>query len=162
MTLATDSFVAPEVTADTMLTFQLTASDGTAMGPDDVVVTVRKVNCAPSVTLEAPRVADEGDGVQLVATGTDPDGDALTYVWTQTSGPTVTLAAGATQAFAAPAGQLGFSVTASDGTATSEPATVSVHVVPKPPEGKKGCGCATAEGLLGLAGLLVMRRRRRS
>lgn len=123
MTLATDSFVAPEVTADTMLTFQLTASDGTAMGPD---------------------------------------GDALTYVWTQTSGPTVTLAAGATQAFAAPAGQLGFSVTASDGTATSEPATVSVHVVPKPPEGKKGCGCATAEGLLGLAGLLVMRRRRRS
>ncbi len=162
VTLAADAFVAPEVTADTALTFQLTASDGTAMATDDVVVTVRNVNRPPAVTVDAPASVDEGAELRLVATGVDPDGDALTYAWTQTSGPAVTLAAGATQTFSAPAGQLGFSVTVSDGVETSAPATVSVNVVPKPPETKKGCGCGATEGLLGLVGVLALRRRRRS
>ena len=63
----------------------------------------------------------------------DPDGDQLTYLWAQTSGPTVTLsdAHAAQPTFTAPAAQatLTFQLVVSDGRAESSPASVTVTVV---------------------------------
>jgi hypothetical protein len=63
---------------------------------------------------------------------TDPDGDALAYRWTQTSGPTVALSSTTSSqpSFAAPnqSGTLSFSLTASDGQSTSTADSVSITV----------------------------------
>lgn len=67
------------------------------------------VDRSPSVVLSGAAV-EPGSLVTAVATGTDPEGRALTYRWQQTSGPTITLSAeGVTARFTAPA-QLGASV----------------------------------------------------
>lgn len=62
-------------------------------------------------------------GVQLAGSGTDADDDALTYSWTQTAGPAVSLSSttSAHPTFTAPVGPatLTFDLTVSDGTATS-------------------------------------------
>jgi len=94
-------------------------------------------------TLNEAPLADAGND-QLVGVGakvmldgfrsSDPDSDSLTFVWTQTSGPTVTLegADTATPTFVAPvtAGVLEFSLVVSDGTADSPIDTVTVTVEP--------------------------------
>jgi hypothetical protein len=49
-------------------------------------------NQAPTANAGADQTVDEGASVTLDGSGsTDPDGDALTFAWTQTSGPAVTL-----------------------------------------------------------------------
>lgn len=76
-----------------------------------------------------------GPGASVTLTGAlsaDPDGDALTYAWTQTAGPTVTLsdAAGPDPAFTAPAvtedTTLVFRLVVHDGELDSAPDTVLV------------------------------------
>ncbi len=76
-----------------------------------------------------------GPGASVALTGAlsaDPDGDALTYAWTQTAGPTVTLsdAAGPDPAFTAPAvtedTTLVFRLVVHDGELDSAPDTVLV------------------------------------
>jgi hypothetical protein len=63
---------------------------------------------------------------------TDADGDPLTYLWTQTAGPAVTLSSStaAKPSFTAPAGatSLTFSLVVSDGKASSAPSSVVVTV----------------------------------
>ena len=59
------------------------------------------VNAAPTVDAGGPYTVDEGGSVPLTATGTDPNGDALTYAWDldgdgttyETPGQTVTFSA---------------------------------------------------------------------
>ena len=67
-------------------------------------------------------MVDEGDTVTLNGNdSTDPDGDDLTYLWTQTHGPTVTLTGAntATASFTAPDvdsnTSIVFTLTVSDG-----------------------------------------------
>jgi len=109
--------------------FELTVSDGKVSSvPDSVSITAVKLNTAP--------VADAGDDastmvgslVTLDASGSyDPDGDALTYSWIQTSGASVTLAnSKAAQPTFTPttSGVLGFKVSVSDGQITTEDAVL--------------------------------------
>jgi hypothetical protein len=68
---------------------------------------VNAPNHAPTANAGADQTVASGATVNLDGTGSsDPDGGALTYAWTQTSGPTVTLAGAntATPSFTAPTG----------------------------------------------------------
>lgn len=81
------SGAAPEVTTDTPIVFEATASDGTAMTSARVTLTVRHVNRAPSVSVLAPTPVDADVSVVVEAIASDPDGDAVTVTWLQVSGP---------------------------------------------------------------------------
>jgi MYXO-CTERM domain-containing protein len=99
-----ERFTAPEVGADVELTFSLVVSDGVAVSPpDSVVVRVRQVNRAPSVAVADAEVAERSP-VSVTATASDPDGEAVTFLWAQASGPAVTLtgAQSPTVSFVAP------------------------------------------------------------
>ncbi|HEY3354578.1 MAG TPA: M36 family metallopeptidase, partial [Polyangia bacterium] len=108
-TTAAPTFTAPAVgAAGTTLTFALVVTDalGLASAPAPVTITVRNVNHAPTANAGATQTVDELTAVALSgAASTDPDGDALTYAWTQTGGPAVTLTGATTAAptFTAPA-----------------------------------------------------------
>ena len=107
---ATPSFDAPVGPAT--LEFELEVCDEEPLCDTDTVV----VNVNEPVVENQPPVADAGDdqtvdseqaGVSLDGSGsTDPDGDPITYSWTQTSGPAVTLSGAdtATPSFDAPVG----------------------------------------------------------
>ncbi|MCM2332973.1 MAG: PKD domain-containing protein [Anaeromyxobacteraceae bacterium] len=166
---ATASFTAPEVTAPTDLTFEVTVQDDqAAVTTARVVVTVTNVNRPPVAQAGAPQTVNAGTTVSLDAGATtDPDaGAVLTYAWTQTAGPGVTLtgATTATPSFTAPGGDatLAFQVLVSDGAAIS---TASVTVTVRGAADSGGCGCsANGSNPAGLVpflfGLAFLRRRR--
>ena len=131
---ATPSFDAPVGPAT--LEFELTVDDGEASDTDTVVVNVNEpvVENQPPVADAGPdqTVDSEQAGVTLDGSGsTDPDGDPITYSWTQTSGPAVSLSGAdtATPSFDAPVGPatLEFELTVDDGEA-SDTDTVVVNV----------------------------------
>ena len=133
---ATPSFTAPEVLADTMLTFRLTVLDGGLRDRDTVQVLVRQVNKAPVASGGTALTVDEGSTVTLQGSAEDPDGDAVvSQQWTQVSGLPVTLTGAdtLTPSFTAPAVSKGseelvFQLVASDGQLSGEAAMVSVTV----------------------------------
>lgn len=170
-----DVFIAPQVEADELLELTLLAHDGrVASAPAVLSVLVQNVNHPPQVTMPAPRRVKAGDTVTLTATARDVDGDALTYAWSQVSGPAVELAGDAelTVRFTAPSGAqpgvVALRFVAHDGTDASTPGTVNVTVEaaevtePPPPEPPKGCGCTSGSGLVTALALLWWRRRFRS
>lgn len=115
------TFNAPDLTEDTELVFEVSASDGEHAVTSRVSVFVEANDDAALVSAGPDKVVQEGSSVQLHATAVDPEGQALTYTWTQTGGPTVTLsgADGESPTFVAPEGvsntTLEFRVTVSDG-----------------------------------------------
>ncbi len=151
--------------------FTYTAEDskGTKLLATAVDVTVAAVNDAPTLT-GGTFTANESSTATLTATGVDVDGDNLTYSWTQTSGPAMTVS-GNTAAItvnvpAVTANSVAtFSVVASDGKLSTAPATVTLNItdVPAPvvaPEKKSSGGSAGILSLL-LLPLLWIRRSRR-
>jgi MYXO-CTERM domain-containing protein len=188
------TFNTGDVTGDTDVTFQLVVNDGVVDGAAaTVTVTVHNVDRAPVASLIAPLSASSDQIVTLNGSGSsDPDGDALTFLWTQTGGPGVVLenATSAKPTFVAPDVKkdttLTFVLRVSDGTLVSAPATASIVIHKKGPKGDRdlaagtrigetpavsiggpaasgGCatgGAGTFTPLLGLFGLLLMRRRR--
>lgn len=119
------------------------------------------------------QTVNEGGTVTLAITAIDPNQDALTYAWTQTSGTTVSLTEGATESasFTAPSVAAGgetleFEVVVSDGTGSvSRTTSVTVNDVPAPvvipvAKTKRSSGGSTGLFALLLLPLALLRRRK--
>jgi Leucine-rich repeat (LRR) protein len=127
-------------------------------------------NRAPVISLVSNQTATGGNRVELAAQASDPDGDLLTYEWTQVSGPSVQIdnKQAANTSFTSPAVNsetaLVFQVEVSDGIDTRK-GTLSVSVKPRE-EKKRGGGGSLHPAILILLSLLggfqVARRTRRS
>ena len=137
-TTSKPAFRAPRVSTKTVLTFRLVVSDGKASSsPDDVSITVNNtLNEAPTADAGLDRSVAEQQSVTLDGSGSsDPNGDALIYAWTQTSGPAVTLAGAATArpSFVTPRVSattvLTFSLRVRDGSANSAPDEVRITII---------------------------------
>jgi subtilase family serine protease/flagellar hook assembly protein FlgD/fibronectin type 3 domain-containing protein len=146
-TAAIASFIAPNSRG--VLTFELTASDGVAASVDLVNVSVESSNHSPIADAGPDQVVREGDNVGLDGRGSlDPDGDPLTYWWTQVSGTPVSLRdrAAPLAAFTAPpvpplGETLSFELEVSDLYASSAKDRVDVRVLPS----QSGPSCSTAQ-----------------
>jgi len=112
-------------------------------------------NDPPSADAGSDQTVDEGATVDLDASASsDPDGDDLSYSWTQTGGPDVSLsdAQTATPSFDAPAEPqqpqtYTFEVTVSDGQATdTDTLSVTVEPVNDPPTVDAGSDQTVTEG----------------
>ncbi len=123
------SFTAP--VAHATLVFELVVSDGELSSEADSV-TVTVPNKAPVADAGADQAVDGGTVVTLNGSGTDEDGDPLTYQWTQLSGAGVLLsdATAPSPTFTAPATKdaLVFRLTVDDGDITSAPSDVTITI----------------------------------
>ena len=113
-------------------TTKIRATVGTAFAEGDLTVIA---NTAPTANAGADRDVSVGATVTLAGTGTDAEGQSLTYRWTQTGGTDVTggvgYLTGQNPTFTAPGavGVLRFNLTTSDGTLTSSGDGVFVYVL---------------------------------
>jgi len=137
----TPSFTAPPKAAGPqVLTFSLTASDGTSTSTPDTVDITIPGNVQPLPSAGPDQTVRGGQTVTLSAAGSsDPDGDTLSYQWVQVAGPTVTLNGPNTRnpTFVAPPGgnanqTLSFMVQVSDPLTTGDLPTDVVDIVVLP------------------------------
>ena len=143
---ATATFTAPEVAAETELTFRLTVSDPHgAKDRDSVRVAIAPGNTPPTANAGSDQAAAEGATVTLDGSASsDPDEDPLTYAWTAPAGVSLSDPAAAKPTFTAPNRasnySLTFGLTVNDGTADSGRDTVMVEVsaVNDPPKANAG------------------------
>ena len=140
----TATFTAPN--SQTELVFRLTVTDHPRNGSPSLSSTDEariKVEATPTPTNNAPianagqdQTVDEGSHVRLDGTlSKDPDGDPITFAWTQVSGPSVTLSGSDTDTatFTAPNSQteLVFRLTVTDNPLEDSPSlssTDDVHI----------------------------------
>lgn len=147
--------------------------DDDATPSDDDDDTPTPVNAPPLLVLDFPASVEAGAVVTLDASGSsDPDGDPLTFTWTQEWGPDVTLLDddGPTPRFLTyePA-EHGFSLYVHDGHNPAVEELFAVRVVERstpedesPPEEGDGCACTAGSRSSAwlLLPLLALRRRR--
>lgn len=120
--------------------FALTVSDGVRQSaPARAAVLVEEGNAVPEVEAPGRLRVRPGEPFVLQARGRDADGDTLTYCWRQVEGPPLLQTPAAQQALELQTETKGcyrFTVTASDGRATSHPLLCEVRVAPpnRPPE----------------------------
>ncbi|MFK4083638.1 PKD domain-containing protein [Kribbella sp. NPDC020789] len=131
-TAAKPTFTAPAAPAT--LTFSLVVRDGKAnSAAATTTVTTTPVNQVPVANAGTAQTVNTSTAVTLDGSGTDADSDPLTYAWTQTGGPAVTLSSTTTAkpTFTAPAAPatLTFSLVVRDGKANSAAATTTVTVI---------------------------------
>jgi hypothetical protein len=153
-TAASPDFTAPPVgSAGETLSFTVIVSDGVAQSTDEVAIVVTNVNQVPAADAGLDQTVDEGAAVTLQGTASgDPDGDALTYSWTQVGGPAVALSdpTSAVPAFTAPevgpgGATLVFQLVVSDGSASAtDLVTITVRDGNQPPS------CDLARASLGV------------
>jgi hypothetical protein len=130
-------FTAPLI--ETTLTFRLTVSDGDFEVSKEVSVKVVETNHPPTADAGQPQTVPEGGTAVLDGSASyDKDSDDLTFLWTQTAGPTVNLIDATTSNpnFVAPkfgglGGSLTFQLIVTDShSASSAPSYVVVKVYP--------------------------------
>lgn len=129
------TFSAPD--ADAVLTFELIVNDGEFASPADSVAinfTLAIGNSTPTADAGEDQVltAEAGSTISLDGSGsTDPENDVLTYLWSQTSGPTVTLsdATAVSPNFSAPDADavLVFELVVNDGEFSSPADSVTIN-----------------------------------
>jgi hypothetical protein len=125
-----------KATAAGVYRFTLTVSDGSASAEDEVQITVADAsqNLAPIANAGNDQTVEQGSVVMLDGSeSNDPDAAPLplSFVWTQTDGTAIVLsgAESATPSFLADqAGTYTFSLTVSDGQATSKADSVTITV----------------------------------
>ena len=138
---ATPSFVAPQVSSSSTLTFELTVTDDLgATDVDTVVITVNDVppvNNDPSANAGSDQTVNEGDSVSLDGQlSSDSDGSITAYSWVQLSGAGVSLtnANTATPSFTAPSvsssSTLTFELTVTDDQGATNKDSVNIIVNP--------------------------------
>ncbi len=155
------SFIASSPTADTDYVFQLTADDGTESMSDEVTISINP-NQAPVVSVNNSSV-NEGANFTFSATSSDNEGDSLSYTWSQTGGPTVSLtnADSLTPSFTAPEVSsntaLTFELVANDGSLDSATATATITVNDVPESSSGGGGGSLSLSALILLGLTRLR-----
>jgi hypothetical protein len=92
--VAEPTFQAPDVENGKVkiLTFELTVQDPYGGVDTDIIkITVMPRNQPPTADAGADQTVQKGDEVTLSGDGTDPDGDPLTFHWSQIDGPVVDL-----------------------------------------------------------------------
>ena len=148
-TTAKPTFTAPATAGS--LTFQLVVSDGKLSStPSTVTITVQApANRAPTAVAGPAQTVATQAAVQLDGSASsDPDGDTLTYAWTQTAGTAVTLSSTTTAkpTFTAPAaaGSPTFQLVVSDGKLSSTPSTVTITVTACDRHQRRTAATATA------------------
>jgi uncharacterized protein (TIGR03382 family) len=141
-TIANPTFTVPEVTADAVATMKFTVTGISGSANSTVDLTIKDVNRPPVAKITAASSAKKGTGVSLSGTGSsDPDGDALTYAWSQTSGPTVTITGAntASASFVMPdSGPVGIQLKVTDAKGAFTTATQSI--------GLEDSGCNSVGG----------------
>ncbi|WP_020558988.1 DUF1566 domain-containing protein [Thiofilum flexile] len=131
-------FTAPEVSVDTVFTFELTVQDDAGAKATDTVTVLVKANSnkAPVANAGADQSVASNTPFVLFGKGTDTDGTVVSYQWTQVSGPAVTLsdANQANIAFKTPtvaiATNLVFSLKVTDDKGATHTDTVTIQVKP--------------------------------
>ncbi|MBC8162413.1 MAG: PKD domain-containing protein, partial [Roseiflexaceae bacterium] len=122
--------------------FNLTTTDtGALSGSDTIVITVNDTTLPPNnpPTAEAGQnqTALAGILITLTGSGSDPDGDALTYRWQQTAGPSVSLGGNEGDALrtftATSTGSYIFTFTTTDARGLSGADSIVITIVDAPP-----------------------------
>ena len=154
--MASATFTVPNLEADAVLTFRLTVTDpGGVSASDTANVTVSADNDAPTADAGSDFGVSDGDTAALDGSGSsDPEGETLTYSWTQTGTPTAALTGANTAAptFTAPQlaadASLTFRLTVTDpgGLSATDTATVTVSADDDAPITSAGDDFTTYEG----------------
>lgn len=117
-------FQAPRLNEQTVLRFRLAALDDEGAWSADEVTIVVQANRAPIIEPMSPMEVDPGRWIDLAPHVSDPDGDQISYQWTQLAGPSAKAGVGdePVASFQVPSegGQLIFRLIADDGLASAE------------------------------------------
>ena len=122
-----------ETTSSVLLTINAVSASTQNVGLSEIQTWGVGVNQPPVANAGAAQLADSGATVQLDGSGSsDPNNDPLTYAWSQTAGPTVTLSStiAVQPTFTAPPGPatLTFQLVVNDGQVNSAPSSVTITV----------------------------------